>query len=132
MPAAVRSGLSLQNTAHIDGFGVGLPMAVQQNLCPCLSFSIVLVTGFPVPPPPSEFRWVLQATSALAQLQPGMFCCILTAEAAVEETLLKIPVPNLHQCNYVHPQPWGDLGFQRVGVQPGYRHLGAFSLGAAA
>lgn len=45
----------------------------------------------------------------MAKIGPGIFCCISAAEAVVEETVLKRPVPNLHQYNCLHLT--GTYGF---------------------
>lgn len=98
MLRAARSSLLLQHTARICIFILFCMWPYNRICCPWLLFSYSAVFTMPklvmdLVPPQFEHRWVLQATSAVAQLPPGIFCYFATAEAVGEETLLKIPVP---------------------------------------
>lgn len=56
-----------------------------------------------------EYHWALQATSAMAQLWPRIFCCISTMEAVVEETLLEIAVPKATPMQWSPPTAGGEI-----------------------
>lgn len=56
-----------------------------------------------------KYHWALRATSAMAQLQPGIFCCISTVEAVVEETVLEIPIPKATPMQWSPPAAGGEI-----------------------
>lgn len=121
MLVAAMSSLLLQHTARIYIFILFCMWPYNRICCPWLLFSYSavftmpkLVMDFSVPPR-FEHRWVLQATSAVAQLPPRIFCYFATAEAVGEETLLKIPVPKPTPMQLLSPlHSWrGDAGFSR-------------------